>query len=760
MSELTTKKEALEYHAMGRPGKIEVVPTKSCLTQIDLSLAYSPGVAEPCREIAKDVSKVYDYTAKGNLVAVISDGTAVLGLGNIGPEASKPVMEGKGVLFKRFADIDVFDIELGTTDVDEIVMTVKNLEPTLAGVNLEDISAPRCFEIENRLKEIMDIPVFHDDQHGTALITGASLINACEIAGKKLEEIRLVVNGAGASAIACANFAVSLGVKHEHVLMCDSKGVLSKSRTNLNEFKMKYAADTDCVTLADAMVGADVFYGLSVGNVVSPEMLLTMADSPIVFAMANPDPEIPYPDAVAARDDVIMATGRSDYPNQCNNVLGFPFIFRGALDVRATTINTEMLHAAAYALADLAKDPVPDVVAHAYGHDTLDYGREYFIPKALDHRVIRRVATAVAKAAMDTGVARKTIELATYERELGERMGEERGLMSKVVARARRTESKIVYPEGEEDRIVIAANAVIKERIARPVLIGNAEKIAAKAKEHDIDLNDIEIIDPATSDLTQRYANELWDARRHRQLSKEEAAEKILDPMYFASVMTRLGDADGLVCGVTRKVRGTMPTLLKVLPLQKGVRRACGMTIVFSSKGPLFLTDTSVTIDPTAEDLAEFAILAAKEVRHFGMEPVVAMISFSSYGGTPHPRSEKMRRAVEIARKRDPELLVDGEMRLDAALDPAVAASYPDSILGGKRANILVFSDLDSANNAFNMARLVGDSAVVGPIMMGLEKPAHMLQPHSAGVSDVVHMTAIACLDSDLAKAEAKAVLV
>lgn len=749
MSELTTKKQALDYHKNGRPGKCEVVPTKPCLTQMDLSLAYTPGVAEPCREIYKNPDAVYDYTAKGNLVAVVTDGTAVLGLGNIGPLAAKPVMEGKAVLFKRFADIDVFDIELATTDVDEIVQTVKNIAPTVAGINLEDISAPRCFEIEKRLKAELDIPVFHDDQHGTALITGAALINAVELAGKTLDEIRLVVNGAGASAAACTNFAISLGVNRENVMMCDSKGVLYKGRPEgMNKYKEQYAVDTECRTLADAMVGADVFYGLSVGNVVSPEMIKTMAANPVVFALANPDPEIPYPDAVAARDDVIMATGRSDYPNQVNNVLGFPFIFRGALDVRASTINDEMLHAAAHALAELAKEPVPDVVAHAYGIDDIKYGRDYFIPMALDHRVIRRVAAAVAKAAMDTGVARRIIDHDAYVRILGERIGDERNLMRRVISRARRAEKTIIYPEGEADRIVIAAEAVVQEGIARPILVGNRAKIEAVALEHNVSLDNISIADPAEWDRTEMYAEELYKVRQHRGRTLEDARQRILDPMWFGPMMLRMGDADGLVCGVTRRVRKTMSPLLKIIPLRDGIKRACGMTMVFTKDDVLFLADTAINIVPSEEDLAEIALLAAEAVQRLDIEPRVAMLSFSSFGGTPHPRSEAVRRAVEIARKKAPDLIIDGEMRVDAALDPTIQARYKSCRLGGKKANILVFPNLEAANIGFNLMRIVGNTPVVGPVMLGLQKPAHMLQPHSAGVSDVVRLTAFACMDA------------
>jgi len=752
MSELTTRKDALDYHTAGRPGKIQVVPTKPCLSQIDLSLAYTPGVAVPCLEIEKDPDKVFDYTARGNLVAVVTDGSAVLGLGNIGPLAGKPVMEGKGVLFKRFADIDVFDIELSTQDEDEIVAAVKAIAPTVAGINLEDIAAPRCFDIERRLRAELDIPVFHDDQHGTALIMGAALLNALELAGKEIGEVKVVVNGAGAAAVACTNYAISLGVDPEKVLMCDSAGVIWKGRKErMNRFKEPFARETDARTLADAMNGADVFLGMSVGNVVSPDMLRSMNDNPIVLAMANPDPEIPYPDAVAARSDVIMATGRSDYPNQVNNVLGFPFIFRGAIDVRARTINTEMLHAGTRALAELAKEPVPDAVAAAYGGKDFSFGREYIIPKPLDHRVIRRMAPAIARAAMETGVARKHIDLDAYERELGELMGFERDLMRQMVATARREPKRIVYPEGTADRIVIAAEAVVREGIAHPVLLGNEEEIRAKFEQLGFTGEGIEILDPERSPRLEAYAQELYEVRRHRHRTLHEAQERLFDPLWYGPMMLRMGDADGLVCGVTRRVRKTMPPLLKVVPMKPGVRRACGMTIVFTEQGALFLADTSVNIVPSDEDLAEIAILAAESVKGFGIDPVVAMLSFSSFGGTPHKRSDKMRRAVQIVRDEAPELLVDGEMRVDAALDPTVQKNYADCRLGGKRANVLVFPDLQSANIAVNLLKQVAKTPLVGPVMLGFAKPAHMLQPHSVGVKDVVHLTAIACVEAQQA---------
>ena len=749
-SKPTSRQEALDYHSQGRPGKIEVVSTKPTNNQYDLSLAYSPGVAEPCREIAEDVSKVYDYTARGNLVAVISDGSAVLGLGNIGPEASKPVMEGKGVLFKRFADIDVFDIELATQDVDEIVAAVKAIAPTVSGINLEDISAPRCFEIERRLQAELDIPVFHDDQHGTALISGAALLNACEIAGKKLDEIKLVINGAGASAMACARFAIGLGVQPRNLLMCDSTGVIYAGRTDrMSSYKEDFAVETEARTLAEALVGADAFYGLSVGNVMSPEMLLSMAENPIVFAMANPDPEIPFELAKSTREDVIIGTGRSDHPNQVNNVLGFPFVFRGALDVRASHITNEMLYAAAHALADLAKEPVPTQIAQAYGLDSLEFGRDYIIPKPIDHRVIRRVAPAVAQAAMDSGVARKEVDLAAYTRQLGEGLGLHRNLMNEIVAKARQAAKQIVFPEGEADRIVISAGALVQERIAHPILLGRRAVIEAKAKLHGIDLGHSEIIDPAQFDKLEEYAQDHVKLRAHRGVDLDKARERMHDPLWLGPTMVRHGDADGMVCGVTRAARKTIAAMLRVIPLAGGVRRASALCLVFSkTHGVLGFADTAINIEPTEEELAEIAILAAEEYAALGLEPRVAMLSFSSYGGTPHPASDMVRRAVDIARIEAPGLLIDGEMRVDCALDPLVQERYGACQLGGQPANVLVFPTLQAANIGFNLVRSMAEVTTVGPIYLGLSKPVHVLQPHSSGVQDVVRLTAIAAMQA------------
>ncbi len=750
MSSLTSKQDALAYHAQGRPGKIEVVPTKPTVTQIDLSLAYSPGVAEPCREIAADPDKVFEYTARGNLVAVVSDGSAVLGLGNIGPLAAKPVMEGKGVLFKRFADIDVFDIELATQDTEEVIAAIKAISPTVAGINLEDISAPRCFEIERRLAEELDIPVFHDDQHGTAMITGAALLNAAELAEKRLEDLTVVVNGAGAAAIACANFVFALGVKPEHLLMCDSKGVIHAGRDDLNEYKAAFARETDARSLADAMQGADVFIGVSVGDVVTPEMLTSMAANPIVFAMANPDPEIAYELAVATRSDVIMATGRSDHPNQVNNVLGFPFLFRGALDVQATGINTEMLQAASRALAELAREGVPGSVARAYGKESLEFGREYLIPKPLDPRVLPRAATAVARAAMESGVARRTVDLDAYEREVAERLGPERDIMRRIVSRARRNPKRIVYPEGTHAKTLLAAQAVAREGIAHPILVGDRDEITSGATDVGVDLAGIEIVDPATWPRLDEYEAELIRLRAHRRkLPAGVARKRVLDPVWFAALMVAHGDADGMVAGATRNVRKTMPPIMKVIPKRPGTTIAAGVSMLITNQGLLFLADTALNIEPSSEDLAEIAALSADLVRRIGIEPVVAMLSFSSFGGSPHPRSDAVRRAVLLAREEDPELLIDGEMRVDAALDPVVQARYEDCRLGGRRANVLVFPNLEAANIGFNLVRmLTAESTMIGPVMVGLDKPVIAMQPHSAGVADIVHLTAMACIEA------------
>jgi malate dehydrogenase (oxaloacetate-decarboxylating)(NADP+) len=746
---LTTRKQALDYHAHGRPGKVEVVSTKPCLTQIDLSLAYTPGVAEPCREIHEDPDRVYDYTARGNLVAVVSDGTAVLGLGDIGPLAAKPVMEGKGVLFKRFADIDVFDLELATKDVDEIVAAVRAIAPSVAGINLEDISAPRCFEVERRLRECLDIPVFHDDQHGTALIAGAALLNASELAGKRLGELRIVVCGAGASAIACADYFQRLGADPARMILCDSAGVIFRGRKErMNPWKERFAADTDARRLDEALVDADVFLGLSAGGLLTPAMMAGMAPNPIVLALANPDPEIGWEDAIAARPDVIMATGRSDYPNQVNNVLGFPFVFRGALDVRATCINDEMMLAATRALAELAREPVPADVAHAYGLDSLEFGRHYFIPKPLDRRVLGRVAAAVAEAAVRSGVARRPIPQDSYRRVLEERRGSEQDLMDRIVARARKMKRRIVFADGLDDRVLLAANDVAREGIATPLLVGPERSVRAKAEEHHLPLDLVEIIDPKTWPTFDRYAVELYEVLHDERHSLEEMRRRAAMPAWFAPLMVRLGEADGMVGVAPAKVRRKLEPLFRVIPLQSGVSRACGLSMVFDSDGVLFLADTAMNIDPSDAELAEIALLAAAEVRRFGIEPTVAMLSFASYGASDDPRCAKVRRAVEFARAVDPQLRIDGEMRLDVALSPRVQGGHPNCTLGGKRANVLVFPSLEAADTGLNLLRHLGDKPVVGPVILGLSRPAQLLQPDSASSADLVHLTAVACLEA------------
>lgn len=743
------REDALEYHSMGRPGKIEVNATKPCITQRDLSLAYTPGVAEPCREIVKNKNDVYRYTAKGNLVAVISNGTAVLGLGKIGALAGKPVMEGKGVLFKRFADVDVFDLEVNTEDPDEFIKVVKLLEPTFGGINLEDIKAPDCFYIEESLKSMMEIPVFHDDQHGTAIISGAALLNALEIVGKNIEEVKIVYNGAGAAGIACAKHYINLGVSKENIIMCDSKGVIYKGRKEgMNKYKEEFAADTDARTLAEAMVGADVFVGVSVGGVVSKEMVKSMADSPIVFAMANPDPEITYEDAKAARDDVIMATGRSDYPNQVNNVLGFPFIFRGALDVQARAINEQMRVAATYALANLAKQDVPDSVAQAYGVDRFEFGSDYIIPKPLDPRVLLWEAPAVAKAAMDTGVARIHIDLDQYRNILEARLGKSREIMRAMINKAKRSPKRIVYPEGEHSKILRGCQIILDEQIAYPILLGSKRRIKAKIKELKLDLKGVEVIDPATFDRYDEYVKEFFRLRHRKGISYSEAEKLMLNNNYFGSMMVHMGDADGLVSGVTQQYPDTIRPALQVIRVKEGLHRVSGVYLmIFKSDVKLF-ADATVNIDTTPEILAEIAICCADLARRFDIEPRIAMLSFSNFGSSRHPFAQKVAEATKIVKERAPELIIDGEMNADAAVVPEILKeNYPFSSLDGE-ANVLIFPDLTSGNIAYKLLQRLGGAEAVGPILMGMRKPVHLLQIGSAEVKDVVNMTAIAVVDA------------
>ncbi len=747
-----SKEEALKYHSEGRKGKIEVVSTKPCFTARELSMAYTPGVAEPCREIEKNPDDVYKYTAKGNLVAVVSNGTAVLGLGDIGAAAGKPVMEGKGVLFKRFADVDVFDIELNTHDQDEVIKAVQLLEPTFGGINLEDIKAPECFEIEEELKRTMNIPVFHDDQHGTAIISCAALMNAVEITGKDISKIRLVISGAGASAIACCKMYIAAGVKVENISMFDTKGHINKKRTDLNKYKEQFAQDVYYKDLADGMKGADAFLGLSKGNVVSKEMIKSMAPWPIVFAMANPDPEITYPDAVSARKDIIMATGRSDYPNQVNNVLGFPFIFRGALDVRAKTINEEMKMAAAKALAALAKEKVPEVVLNAYGGKEFSFGPDYIIPKPFDPRVLWNVAPAVARAAMETGVARNPItDWVSYEEELKERLGFSQEVVRVMIHKAQKDPKKIVYPEGEEEKIIRAANEVYLDEIGKPVLLGNTEIIKNKIIELGYDTNHFEIIDPLVSDKFEKYATDFCQARFRKGITMRDAREIMRENNYFGSMMVKLGDADALIGGLNYHYPQVIRPALQCVGVKKEFNICAGLYIVIIKKKSYFFADTTVNIDPTADQLAEIALMTAQTVKQFDITPKIAMLSFSNFGSAKYPQSEKVARAVEILHKRKPDLMVDGEMQADTAVVPErLEKEFPFSVLKGG-ANVLIFPDLNSGNIAYKLFERLTNATVIGPILMGMNKPIHVLQ-RGATVNDIVNMSAIAAVEASNSK--------
>lgn len=741
--------EALEYHSSSPAGKVSVVPTKPCRTQRDLSLAYTPGVAVPCLEIHREPSLAYNYTAKGNLVAVVSNGTAVLGLGNIGALAGKPVMEGKGVLFKRFADIDVFDIELDTQDPREVIRVCQILEPTFGGINLEDIKAPECFEIEEELKRTLKIPVFHDDQHGTAIISGAALINALHLIGKKIEDVKIVFSGAGASAISCANHYIRLGARLENILMCDTKGVLYEGRTEgMNKYKAKFARKTDARTLADAMKGADVFVGLSVANCVTPEMLLSMADRPIVFALANPDPEIPYDVARATRDDLIMATGRSDFPNQVNNVLGFPFIFRGALDVRATAINDEMKLAATRALAELARMDVPDSVRRAYGVETLEFGPEYIIPKPFDPRVLTHVAPAVARAAMETGVARRQLDLDAYREELEKRLGKSQEIMRMIIHKAQRSPRRIVFPEGVQDKILRAAQILIDEAIARPLLIGNRERILTRARQLHLHIeNLVEIVDPETDPRFDTYTLEYLRLRQRKGVTHTEAPILMRNPTRFAAMMVHSGDADGLIAGLTQHYADTIRPALEVIPKKEGIQKVAGMYMMITARGQVyFIADTTVNIEPTAEDLAEIAVMSADVVRSFDVEPRIAMLSFSTFGSSRHPLAAKVAQATELVRQRRPDLVVEGEMMADAAVTPEMLGDYPFCRLTGP-ANVLIAPSLEAGNIAYKLLWRIGGCEVIGPILMGFARPVHVLQ-RGCEVNDIVHMAALAVVEA------------
>ncbi|HEX9162867.1 MAG TPA: NADP-dependent malic enzyme [Thermoanaerobaculia bacterium] len=741
--------EALEYHSKGRPGKVEVVPTKPTATQRDLSLAYTPGVATPCLEIAKNPADVYKYTAKGNLVAVISNGTAVLGLGDIGPAAGKPVMEGKGVLFKRFADIDVFDIEIDSHDTEEIIRCVKLLEPTFGGINLEDIASPACFEIEDRLKKMMKIPVFHDDQHGTAIISAAALVNALEIAGKDIGKVKLVLSGAGAAAMACLRLYIKLGLKKENAILTDRKGVVYKGRAeDMTPYKEEFAVDTKKRTLADAVKGADVLIGLSVGGIVTQDMVRSMAKDPIVFAMANPDPEITYDDAVNARPDVIMATGRSDYPNQVNNVLGFPFIFRGALDCRATTINEEMKLAASKALADLAKEDVPDSVLRAYSTDRFTFGREYLIPKPFDYRVLLTVPVAVAKAAAETGVAQQPIaDYEAYRYRLEQMLGRARGLMHDIYSRARTEPKRIVFPEGDQEKIIRAAKILIEEGIAHPILLVRSDEIAGLLEKYNIDPKRVTTIDINKSEKFGEYAARFAELRCRQGITVPDAKRVLNSRNYFAMMMLESGDADGVIAGLRAYYPATIRPALQILKTRPGVKRVSGAYVLMFKNRMLVLADTTVNINPTAEDLAEIAGLTAETAKRFNLEPRIAMVSFSNFGSTKDPEAEKVAKAVQILKERRPDLVVEGEMQADTAVYPEIAHSeYPWSAIQGD-ANVLVFANLDAANAAYKLLWRAGGAEVIGPILQGVAKPVHVLQ-RGVDVNDIVNMAAIAVLDA------------
>ena len=740
--------EALDYHSQGRKGKIEVVATKPCLTSRDLSLAYTPGVAEPCRAIAKNEDDVYKYTAKGNLVAVVSNGTAVLGLGDIGPSAGKPVMEGKGVLFKRFADIDVFDIELKSKDPKEIIRAVQLLEPTFGGINLEDIKAPECFEIEETLKATMNIPVFHDDQHGTAIISCAALINAAEIAGKKLSDLKIVVNGAGAAAISCCKLYISAGAKKENIIMFDSKGCIHAGRKDLNKYKIEFASEKDFGTLADGMKGADVFVGLSIGGVVSKEMVKVMAPNPIVFAMANPDPEITYDDAISVRDDLIMATGRSDFPNQVNNVLGFPFIFRGALDVRATAINEDMKMAAVRALAELTKKKVPEMVINAYGGEDFSFGKEYIIPKPFDPRVLWHVAPAVAKAAIKTGVARKKIEdWIAYEEELKERLGLSKEVIRVMIHKAQKSPKMVVYAEGEEEKIIRAAHVCYSENIAKPVLLGNESKIKKMIKQLGYNQSQFIIEDPETSKKAAVYAEDYFQRRQRKGVSLIKAKRVMKYPNYFGSMMVKFGEADALISGLTTDYPTTIRPALQCVGVREEFNIVSGLYIVAAKKKVYFFADTTVNVNPSSEQLAEIAISAADTVQEFDIIPKVAMLSFSNFGSAVYPESVKVKNAVQIVKLKRPDIIVDGEMQADTAVVPEIIDNdYPfSSVKGG--ANVLIFPDLNSGNIAYKLMARIGQATVIGPILMGMKKPIHVLQ-RGATVDDIINMTAIAVVEA------------
>ena len=746
------KQDALDYHSSGRKGKLEVIPSKPYSSQRDLSLAYSPGVAEPCLAIAENPEDAYKYTTKGNLVAVISNGTAVLGLGDIGPLASKPVMEGKGLLFKIFADIDCFDIEVDASDVDKFVETVKAISPTFGGINLEDIKAPEAFEIERRLVEELDIPVMHDDQHGTAIISSAALLNALELAEKRIEDVRIVVSGAGASAMSCLDLYLQLGARVENIAVFDSKGLIRSDRTDLDSRKARFASSAEYADLGDAMKGADVFVGLSRGGVVTSDMVKAMAGNPIVFALANPNPEIPYEVAMAVREDLIMATGRSDHPNQVNNVLGFPFIFRGALDVRATSINNDMKLAAVKAIAELAKEPVPDEVNEAYDMRNITFGRELIIPKPLDPRLITSVATAVAKAAIASGVARRKItDWAGYEQELRQRLGRDNKLIKSITERARKRPKRVVFAEADHYKILKAAEQAVDERVAFPILLGERERILAMIESNKIELREYEIIDPRQESEAARrdhFGDLYFKMRQRKGMTLYDARRAMRERNHFGAMLVETGYADALISGLTRNYRNVIRPALQIIGMEEGSQKVAGMYIIQGNSGPMFFADTTVNTNPTAEELVEITLLVARAVRRMRITPRIAMLSYSNFGSANGPDAEKMRKAVDILHRNHPELIVDGEIQANFALNAElIAENFPFSTLNGRKVNTLIFPNLAAGNIAYKLMQEMGEKEVIGPILLGMKRSFHILQMGSS-VREIINMVRIAVVDA------------
>jgi malate dehydrogenase (oxaloacetate-decarboxylating)(NADP+) len=752
MSIKIRKQDALDYHTKGQPGKIEVTPTKELSTQLDLALAYSPGVAEPCKEIAANREDVYKYTSKGNLVAVISNGTAVLGLGNIGPEAAKPVMEGKAVLFKKYAGIDSFDIEINEEDPDKFIAIVKSLEPTFGGINLEDIKAPECFKIETVLREQMNIPIMHDDQHGTAIISSAALLNALEVSGKKIEEIVLVVNGAGAAAVSCTKLYLALGLKKSNLIMCDSKGVIHKNRPGLDASKLEFATERKITTLQEAIKGADVFVGLSVADILTPDDILAMAKDPIVFALANPNPEIDYHLAKRTRPDIIMGTGRSDHPNQINNVLGFPYIFRGALDVRATEINEAMKLAAVRALSELAKEPVPDIVFQAYGVDKIQFGKDYLIPKPLDPRLITTVSPAVAKAAMESGIAKNPItDWAKYNNDLLKRIGIDQKLTSRIIDLAKKKPKRILFAEADHIKVLKAAQILQDEKIAQPILLGSREEIDRLVKEHGLELSECKIIDPREEkELTEKYAHVYHERRARKGTTYQDALRQMRDRNAFGAMMLEFGEADALVSGLTKDYSKTILPSLQIIGLAPDVKRVAGMYIIMNKKGTFFFADCTVNVDPSSDELVDIIGLASRGVKFFDIEPRVAVLSYSNFGSSKGAIPEKTREAVRLAKEKYPSLVLDGDIQANVAFDTELQQEiYPFSALAKQGANTLIFPNLASGNIAYKLLMEIGGAEAIGPILLGMKKPVHVLQLGSS-IREIVNMAAIAVVDAQL----------